>query len=288
MMATRPGFAFLDGAFVPFEEARVPIDDRGLQFGESLYEVAPISGGKPRLLADHVARMRRAAPDLGLLPGVPALPEWVRIVDGLLEREPTEEALLYAQVTGGSAPRQHVPDVDPTPTFFAYITPHRFPRQPDVLRGIRAISLPDLRWMRRDLKTTMLLPAVLAKREARKRGAAEALLVGPDGSVFEGASSNVFIVEGRSLVTPGQSTNLLPGTMRPLVIEVAREAGLTPRSEPIPEARLRGADEVLVSSSSQLVMAVVDVDGHPVSAGKAGPVALDLAARLRLRFAISD
>lgn len=286
-MPSRPRFAFLDGSFVPFADARVPLDDRGLQFGESLYEVAPITAGKPRLLSDHVARLLHAAPELGLESGIPALAEWVRIVDGLLDREPSEEALIYAQVTGGAAPRQHVPDVAPRPVFFAYLMPHRFPRDEDVVRGVRAAMLPDLRWARRDLKTTMLLPAVLAKREAKRRGANEALLVDSDGSVNEGASSNVFIVEGRSLITPSQSTHLLPGTMRRLVIDVALEAGLEPRSEQIPEARLRAADEVLVSSSSQLVMAVVDIDGRPVRRGTAGPVARDLAARLRTRFDIS-
>lgn len=287
-MPSRPRFAFLDGSFLPFADARVPLDDRGLQFGESLYEVAPITAGKPRLLSEHVARLLHAAPALGLESGIPALTEWVRIIGGLLEREPSQEALIYAQVTGGATPRQHVPEVAPRPIFFAYLMPHRFPRDGDVVRGVRAALLPDLRWARRDLKTTMLLPAVLAKREAKRRGANEALLVDPDGSVNEGASSNVFIVEGRSLITPSQSTHLLPGTMRPLVIDVAREAGLEPRSEPIPEARLRGADEVLVSSSSQLVIAVVDVDGRPVGGGTAGPVARDLAARLRARFDISD
>lgn len=287
-MPSRPRFAFLDGSFLPFGDAHIPLDDRGLQFGESLYEVAPITAGKPRLLSDHVARLLHAAPELGLESGIPPLAEWVRIVDGLLEREPLQEALLYAQVTGGATPRQHVPEVRPIPTFFAYVTPHRFPRDEDVVRGVRAALLPDLRWARRDLKTTMLLPAVLAKREAKRRGANEALLVDSDGAVNEGASSNVFIVEGRTLITPSQSTHLLPGTMRPLVMEVAREAGLDTRSEPISETRLRSANEVLVSSSSQLVIAIVDVEGRPVGRGMAGPIARDLAARLRRRLEIPD
>ncbi len=285
-MPSRPGFAFLNGSFVPYSDAHVPIDDRGLQFGESLYEVLPITAGRPRLLESHVERMQRAAPEVGLASGVPALEEWARIVDGLLQREPQEEALLYAQVTGGATARLFVPDVAPAPTFFAYVTPYRFPRDEDVVRGTSAVTLPDLRWARRDLKTTMLLPAVLAKREARSRGAQEALLVGADGCVNEGASSNVFVVDGGVLVTPAQSPSLLPGTMRPLVLDAARESGIAVKSEPIPVDRLRAATEVLVSSSSQLVMPVIALDARPVGSGSAGPVGRRLASILRARLSI--
>src|SRR5262249_22234919 len=145
---------------------------------------------------------------------------------------------------------------------------------------------PDIRWGRRDLKTTMLLAAVLAKREARRLGAHEAILVGPNGEVYEGASSNVFLVEPGMLVTPAQSTNLLPGTMRSLVVEVGREAGLEARGEPVTLERLRGAKEIFVSSTSQLVMPVVALDGAPIGSGGAGPVSSDLAGRLRARLGL--
>jgi D-alanine transaminase len=283
-MPTRPKYAYYGDRFLPFAEARLPLDDRGLQFGESLYEVAPITAGVPRLLPEHVARMQRAADELGLAPGVPALPAWASFIGELLRREGLSDALLYAQVTGGDAPREHVPAESPRPTFFAYATPFVFPRDADVLRGIRAISLPDIRWARRDLKTTMLLPAVLAKREAKRRGATEALLVSGMGFVSEGASSNVFAVEGSTLVTPAQSTDLLPGTMRPLVTEVAREAGLEICAEPLSLERLARADEAFVSSTSSLVMPIVAIDDRAVGAGSGGPVARDLARRIRARF----
>jgi D-alanine transaminase len=287
-MRARPSVAWIDGRVVPYESATVPIDDRGLQFAESLYEVVPITGGAVRLLPEHVARMKRAAPEVACEAGVPELSEWERIVAELLEREPLIEGLLYAQVTGGSAPREHVPESTPAPTFFAYITPFRFPRDADVRRGISAVTLPDIRWARRDLKTTMLLPAVLAKREARRRGAQEALYIGPQDLVHEGASSNVFAVEGTALTTPSQSTRLLPGTMRPLVSEVARDAGLHVENVEIALSRLSAAAEVFVTSSSQLVMPVVAIDGKPVGSGEGGPVARDLASRLRERLGIPE
>lgn len=287
-MAARPNFAWVDGRLVPFAEASVPLDDRGLQFSESLYEVVAITAGIARLLPEHVLRMRRAAGELGLEAGVPELSEWERFVADLLPQEQLRDGLLYAQVTGGSAPREHAPDLAPAPAFFAYLTPFSYPRDADVLRGIRAVSLPDIRWARRDLKTTMLLPAVLAKRVAKERGASEAILVGSGGEVNEGASSNVFIVEGRTIVTPAQSKNLLPGTLRPLVVDVARGAGHDMRSEPVSLERLAAADEAFVSSTSQLVMPIVELDGRPIKDGKSGPTARDLAARIRSRFALPD
>jgi D-alanine transaminase len=288
MVAIRPEFAWIDGRIVPFSEARVPLDDRGLQFGESLYEVLPITAGAARLLPEHVLRLERAAVELGIEAGAPSLDAWRGIVDELLARVPFADALLYAQLTGGSAPREHVPGDAPTPTFFAYLTAFTYPRDVDVLRGIRAVTLPDLRWARRDLKTTMLLPAVLAKKEAGARGASEALLVGPDGTVNEGASSNVFAVERGAIVTPAQSTSLLPGTMRPLVCEVAREAGLEVRAEALSVDRLAAADEAFITSTSQLVMPIVTLDDRPIGSGQGGAVARDLARRLRLRFELPD
>jgi branched-subunit amino acid aminotransferase/4-amino-4-deoxychorismate lyase len=134
----------------------------------------------------------------------------------------------------------------------------------------------------------MLLPAILAKREARRQGADEAVLFGADGFVHEGASSNVFGLADGVLFSPAQSEALLPGTMRPLVASVARDAGLAVRNEPVTLARLAVADEVFVTSSSQLVMPVLSLDGKPIGNGAAGPIARDLARRVRARFDIDD
>jgi D-alanine transaminase len=269
-------------------DARISVDDRAVLFSESLYEVIPITAGRPRLLPEHVARLERSSKELGLDAGVPALREWERIVAELVRVEGVRDALLYAQVTGGAGPREFVPAQPPVPTFFAYATPYAFPKASDVERGIRAISLQDIRWARRDLKTTMLLGAVLAKREARRAGADEAVLVGPTGQVHEGASSNVFAVEDGDLVTPSQSTELLPGTMRPLVCELAEEAGLRVRAEAVSLPRLASADEIFITSTSQLLMSIVSLDDRPIGAGRGGPVATDIAKRLRARFELVD
>jgi D-alanine transaminase len=228
--------------------------------------------------------MQRGAEWLELQAGVPELKQWEHLVSRLLEREALREGLLYAQVTGGAAPRLHVPPTPPTPNFFAYARAYRFPRAADVHQGFRAVTAPDQRWARCDLKTTMLLPAVVAKRDAARRGASEVLFVGEGELLREGASSNVVIVEGGSLVTPPQTQHLLPGITRPLIGQIAAEAQLVLREEPIPVERMLRAAEVFIVSTAALLMPVVEVDDQPIGDGKPGPIAADLAARLRARW----
>jgi D-alanine transaminase len=228
--------------------------------------------------------MRAGAGSIELGGGVPDDGTWERLVAELAAKEELHEGLVYAQLTGGSAPRQHLPRHRPKPRFFAYLIPYRFPRADAAARGIALQSLTDPRWARCDLKTTMLLPGVLAKRDAAARGADEALFVGPDGSVREGASTNVFLVEENRLMTPAQSQHLLPGITRPLVAQLAAETGRSVDHETVPLARLLNAAEVFVTSTTLLVMPVVRIDDRPIGNGKAGPVALGLAERLRARL----
>jgi D-alanine transaminase len=175
---SNPAWAWCDGRLTPFSEAKVPIEDRGLQFGESLYEVVAVMGGEPFRLLDHVERMRKGAAELGLESGVPYLAGWTTFLAQLHRREPHPSALLYAQVTGGAAPRRHVPAEARRPFFFAYLRPFTFPAPAEISRGIAASTLPDPRWQRRDLKTTMLLPAVIARRLAGSQGADEVIFIG--------------------------------------------------------------------------------------------------------------
>jgi D-alanine transaminase len=281
-------FAWIDDRVVPFEQARIPIDDRGLLFAESLYEVIPLTGGKARMLPEHARRMRAGAGPLDLGGGVPDDRTWERRVGELVSEERMHEGLVYAQLTGGSAPRRHLPDPRPKPRFFAYLVPFRFPRADAAARGISLRSFTDPRWLRCDLKTTMLLPGVLAKRDAAADGAEEALFVGPDGSVREGASSNVFLLEGNRLVTPAQSQHLLPGITRPLVEQLSAETGHAAQHESVSLSRLMQAAEVFVTSTTLLVMPVVRIDGRPVGNGEAGPVARELAQRLRARLELEE
>ncbi len=273
--------AWLNGRLVPWSEASVPLDDRGLEFSESLYEVVPVCAGRTRLVSQHAARMRCGAAALGLAAGVPRDDEWDSFTAALLPAGGAAEGILYAQLTGGSADRRHLPRPRPAPTFFAYFQEYRFPREPEVAEGIAAITTTDLRWSRCDLKTTMLLPAVLAKAEAAARGAQEAVLVGGDGLVHEGASSNVFARFGNALVTPELGHDLLAGTIRPLVLRLAEQAGLAVVARALPATELLTAGEVFVTSTTFLVMPLVTLDGRPVAGGRPGSTTLDLARRVR-------
>lgn len=280
--------AWLDDRLVPWGEARVPLDDRGLQFAESLYEVIPVCGGRARLLHEHAARMRTGAGALALDSGIPEDGQWAAISAALVRDAGAGEGLLYAQVTGGSAPRRHLPDSRPKPTFFAYFLDFHFPRSTDVEAGIAAVTTRDQRWKRCDLKTTMLLAAVLAKREAVAQEAQEAFLVGDTNLVHEGASSNVFAVIGGTLTTPSQSPDLLPGTIRPLVVGLARELGLQVEARNLTLAETRSATELFVTSTTFLLMPVLNLDGRRVGDGRTGPVARELARRLRRKLGLDD
>jgi D-alanine transaminase len=278
-MTAAPTVVWLGDALVPYAQALVPVEDRGLQFGESLYEVVPITAGRARALPEHGARMRAGAERIGL-GGAPDDAGWERIVAALLEKDPVRDALLYAQLTGGAAPRVHAPADRPSPTFFAYVRAFDFPDAEAVETGIKAATVPDARWAHCDIKTTMLLPAVLAKYEARARGADEALFVA-DGQLREGSSSNAFIVEKGSVIGVPQTASILPGITRALLGRACDATGTGITAEPISVERMLAADEVFVTSTSRLVMPVVEIDGCAIGNGRGGPVSSDLAAAMR-------
>lgn len=282
--AGHPRWAFLDGATVPFAGAAVPLEDRGLEFSEALYEVVAVVKGQPFRLQDHVERMQKGARELGLADGVPSLAVWERLVADLWAREPHPSAILYAQLTGGTAPREHLPPHPPKPRFFAYLRPFAFPGPSSVAQGIAAITVPESRWQRRDLKTTMLLPAVLAKRQARLHGASEAIFVGQDGFVNEGASSNLCVVRQGTVASPAPGERLLEGVTLKVVGELCARLGVPFVRRWVTLSDLKGADEVFITSTTTLVMPVVQLDGKPVGDGRPGPIALRVAYHFQKLF----
>lgn len=276
-----PAWAWCSERLVPFAEAHVPLEDRGLQFGESVYEVVAVARGEPFRLADHVERMQSGAAEIGLAASVPSLSDWRSIVAELHRREPHPSAILYAQVTGGAAPRSHVPKQTPRPFFFAYLRRFVFPSAQQTARGIAALTLADQRWQRSDLKTVMLLPAVLARKEALARGAEEVIFVGHDGFVNEGAVSTVFAVMGGAVTTPPASRRNLAGVTGKVVEEICRESGIPFSVGPLAATDLPKADEFFVASTTALLMPVVRIDDAPVGGGAPGRVTMLLAQRFR-------
>lgn len=259
---------FLNGEWVSRGEACVPVTDRGLLFGDSVYEVVPAFAGVPFRAEQHLARLQRSL-DAIRLPNPYASDEWLGILDKLC-RACESDSSIYIQVTRGAyAKRAHRIPEQTKPTVIAFATPIA-ERDPRIAQeGIKAITLPDIRWQHCDLKTTNLLPNVLAQAEAADKGADDAILL-RDGQALEGTASNLFVVLEGLLITPPDSEHLLPGVTRDLVLELARDAQVPFAQASISEQDLRNATEVWLSSSTREIAPVVLLDGKPVGDGKPG------------------
>jgi len=262
---------YLNGRFLPRDEACVPVMDRGFLFGDSVYEVIPVYGGHLFRLEHHLSRLDDSLAAIRM-PDPLSHEAWRGVLRELVGQRPGEDQSVYLQVTRGPAEkRDHaIPDVV-TPTVFAMATPLA-PIDPAVASdGIAAITLDDLRWQRCNIKATTLLANVLARQLAKEQGALEAILV-RDGLALEGAASNLFVFASGRLVTPPKGPLLLPGITRDLVIELA-QANHIPLSETdVPLSALASADEIWLTSSTREVMPVTRLDGRPVGGGRPGPV----------------
>lgn len=258
---------FINGAFRPLSEASVSPLDRGFLFGDGVYEVIPVYGGRPFRLAAHLRRLACSLRE-ARLPAPYSDTEWASLLERVIDSNGGGDQSLYLQVTRGAPDlRDHAFPDGEQPTVFIMSSPLKAPDA----RGRQVILADDIRWRRCDIKTISLLPNVLLRQQAIEAGADEAVLV-RDGFVTEGAASNLFIVEDGVIVTPPKSPLLLPGITRDVIVELAAHAGLACRQENIALARFQAADEVWLSSSTKEVIPVTRVDGAPVGDGEPGPV----------------
>lgn len=277
---------YLDGEFIPKEEARVPVEDRGFVFGDGVYEVTRAVDGRLFEEEAHWRRLERGMRELRIEPGDLATRERIREASERLLRENglTEgEATVYLQVTRGAAPRTHwFPPAGTQVT--VYLSTSRF-QVPAELRekGVAAIVLPDIRWSRCDLKTVNLIGAVMAKQQARDEGAYDAIFV-RDGAVTEGGATNVFGVIDGELRTYPKTQHILPGITRDVVLELARELGIPVRETPIFAQELERAQELFFCGTTTDVQPIVTVDGRPVGDGKPGPISRKLMEALYRRM----
>ncbi|MEX0936163.1 MAG: aminotransferase class IV [Gemmatimonadota bacterium] len=263
---------FLNGEYLRRAEARVSVDDRGFLFGDGVYEFTPAYHGRFFRASRHRARMRAS---LGQIAIDYDLEEWDEIHGELLARndlsgEPA--AAVYFQVTRGEAPRAHVfPPSGTRPTLFAFA--QRFERADRAAweEGFTAVTEPDTRWGRVDIKTLQLLPNVLALESARSRGVSEAILV-RDSVALEGSHNNLFAVFGRTVRTHPLSNRILAGITREVVLEIARGIGYEVEEAPIGVDSLESASEIFLTGSSTEIRPIVELDDRRVGAGVAGPV----------------
>jgi len=268
---------YLNGEFLPFEQAKVPIMDRGFLFADGIYEVSAILDGRLVDNAAHLARLDRSLGEIGIRnPHDTAA--WEKLQTELVERNGVTEGLVYMQVTRGVAERDFAyPSADTPPTVMMFTQAKTVAANPLAEKGARVITVEDLRWKRRDIKSVALLAQVLAKQQAVEAGVSEAWMV-EDGAITEGSSSTAFIVSrDRKLVTRPLSTALLPGITRASVLKLAAEADLTIEERLIPVAEALEAAEAFYTSASAFVMPVVEIDGRAIGEGKPGP----LTKRLR-------
>jgi D-alanine transaminase len=267
---------FLNGRLVPAAEATVPLNERGLLFGDGIYEVTRAAGGEFIELSRHVVRLNRNLREMAIKVPEERITELVEASRVLIqENAPEGDALVYWQVTRGAAPRVHAfPPPQTLPTIFATVTSVALPH-PMRVRGAVVITVPDIRWARCDIKTVNLLPNVMAKQRAVEAGADEAVFV-RDGIVIEGASSNVFAVIDGELRTHPASPYMLGGITRDIVLELAHEAGLTVREVPMLLDELYRAREVFFTSTVNDVMPIVRIDGRAIGDGRPGQTARQL------------
>lgn len=262
---------YLNGQFLPLAEARISVMDRGFLFGDGVYEVIPVYGGRLFRLGEHLNRLAQSL-ELIRLPDPLTRDAWATMLKDLVNRNGGGQQSLYLQVTRGAAPVRDHAFPDPIrPTVFAMVAPLATPDPAILERGIRVATVPDIRWDHCHIKAITLLPNVLLKQQARDSGADEALLI-RNGEATEGSASNLFVVSADTLITPPKSNLLLPGITRDLVVELAKANGIACEERSVPEDLLRHADEVWVTSSTREVMPVIRVDDQPVGSGKAGPL----------------
>ncbi len=265
---------YLNGKFLPIEDAKVSVLDRGFIFGDGVYEVIPVYSRRPFRLDEHLARLQSSLDAIRIVNPHPAM-KWKEFIARIIAGNPWEDQNVYLQITRGVARRDHVFPKNLTPTVFIMANPLVPPTAEQVKNGVPAIVLPDLRWLRCDIKTTALLGNCMLRTLAAEAGCAEAILV-RDGVLTEASASNVFVVKDGTVLAPPKSHLILPGITYDVVIEILRANGIAHEVRPVKESELRSADEVWISSSSREVLPVTTLDGKPVgkgeNAGKPGPV----------------
>jgi D-alanine transaminase len=261
---------YVNGAFVPEQDAKVSVFDRGFLFGDGVYEVIPVLNSRLVETAHAVSRLDRSLAEIGM-----AWPctkdEYVAILEELRARNDVKEGSVYMQVTRGVADRDFAFPANTPSSFVAFASSRKLLDNPLANSGVAVVSVPDLRWKRRDIKSINLLAQCIAKQEAVSRGAFEGWMH-EDGLVTEGASSSAYIVKENKIITRALSNAILPGIRRKVIIALTKEHGIALEERPFSLAEAQNADEAFLSSATTIVMPIISIDGKPVADGKPGQV----------------
>ena len=261
---------YVNGQYVPEQEAKISIFDRGFLFGDGVYEVTPVVNGKVVDFEAHLERLGRSLGELRM--AWPCSKDEIRKMHAeLISRNTLTEGMIYMQVTRGVADRQFNFPKDITSTIIAFTQVMALVDNANARTGIKVITTPDIRWGRRDIKTVMLLASVLGKQEAVDKGVTDAWMV-QDGKVTEGTSNNAFIVKNNTVITRPLSNDILPGCTRRALFRLAKEHGVAIEERLFTPEEAYGADEAFITSATQFVMPVTEIDGKRIGGGQPGPV----------------
>ncbi len=261
---------YLNGQFLAEDQAFVPVTDRGFVFGDGVYEVIPVYGGRAFRLEEHLHRLGNSLDGIRL-PNPLSHNEWANLLNTLIEKNGGGEQSLYLQITRGNAKRDHAFPEKAKPTIFVSAAPLKPVPSEQLQKGVAAITLEDIRWKNCHIKAIALLPNILLRQQAIDVGASEAILI-REGLVTEGAASNVFIVKDGVIKTPPKSSFLLPGITRDLVLELAAANHISYEEANITPEALAQADEIWLSSSTREIMPVTHLNQTPVNNGIPGPL----------------
>ncbi|MGF1501722.1 MAG: D-amino-acid transaminase [Paracoccaceae bacterium] len=264
---------YVNGEYLPEEHAKISVFDRGFLMADAVYEVTSVLDGKLCDYPGHVARLHRSLGELKMRAPV-SDDELLEVHRNLVARNSLDEGVVYLQVTRGAADRDFAWPKDAMPGIVLFTQEKALEESGQASRGIRVVTVPDLRWGRRDIKTVQLLYPSLAKMEAKSRGVDDAWMLDPDGFVTEGTSNNAYIVTRQgTIVTRHKSTDILHGITRAAVLELAEEAQMTIEERPFSPEEAVQASEAFITAASTFVCPVVEIDGSPIGEGVPGPVA---------------
>ena len=261
---------YLNGHYMPIEEAKISVLDRGFIFGDGVYEVIPVYSRKPFRLESHLQRLRHSLDGIRLAnPHSDA--EGTAIISELIKRNAAQDQYLYLHITRGVAKRDHAfPSPPVKPTVFMMSNPLLTPPAALLASGVGAVSAEDNRWLRCDIKAIALLPNVLLRQMAVDAGCAETILIRENEFMTEGAASNIFVVKNGKLLAPPKDNLMLPGITYDVVLEIAAANHIPHEVRRIAAAEVFDADELLLTSSTKEVLAITTLDGKPVGTGRPG------------------
>jgi D-alanine transaminase len=262
--------AYVNGSFVPEADAKVSIFDRGYLFADGVYEVTPVVNGKLVDYDAHAERLDRSLNELRM--AWPCTkPELRKMHEDLIKHNKLSEGIIYMQVTRGVADRMFNFPQDITSSLIAFPQVMKLVDNPNARVGVKVVTIHDIRWLRRDIKSIMLLAPVLGKQEAYEKGAQEGWMV-EDGHVTEGTSSNAYIVKDNTIITRPLSNRILAGCTRRALFRLSQEHGVKIEERLFTPEEAYAADEAFLTSASQFVMPIVEIDGKRVGGGQPGPI----------------